>query len=427
MSQPVEEIFGRREPIHVVYGGAQLFTAETFSKVRKLALKAIEDYAPTAAEFERCLELDPKLGIFDRVVQKLKTNAVEDYRIDFEDGYGSRPDAEEDKDAARAAQELAKAVKANALPPFFGIRVKSLSPECKTRSLRTLDLFISTLNRELSGKIPSGFLITLPKVTTASEAAFFAGELAKLEKKLGIASGTLRFEAMVETPQLLMSRQGVCELPLLIKASEGRLEAAHFGAYDYTAACGVAASHQTLGHPACDFARQMMKLAFSGTTVRLSDGATNVMPIGPHRSKDGAPLSPAQLEENRATVHRAWRLSFQDVSRSLMQGFYQGWDLHPAQVPVRYAAVYTFFRQSHASATARLKSFLEKAAQASLSGNVFDDAASGQGLLNFFLQGLYCGAFSEKEALSAGLTLEELKEKSFLKIAQSREAAKTRA
>lgn len=420
MTKAVNEIVARREPIHVVYGGAQLFTAETFLKVGKLALKAIEDYAPTAAEFEHCLELDPKLGIFDRVVQKLKTNAVEDYRIDFEDGYGSRPDAEEDKDATRAAQELAKAVKANALPPFFGIRVKSLSPECKVRSLKTLDLFISTLSRELSGKIPAGFLITLPKVTAASEAAFFAGELARLEKKLGIAPGTLRFEAMVETPQLLMSRQGVCELPLLIEASADRLEAAHFGAYDYTAACGVAASHQTLGHPSCDFARQMMKLAFSGTNVRLSDGATNVMPIGPHRAKDGAPLTPAQMEENRATVHRAWRQSFQDVSRSLMQGFYQGWDLHPAQVPVRYAAVYAFFRQSHAPATARLKSFLEKAAQASLSGNVFDDAASGQGLLNFFLQGLYCGAFSEKEALSAGLTLEELKEKSFLKIAQNR-------
>lgn len=410
----------RREPIHVVYGGAQLFTAETFSKVGKLALKAVEDYAATAPEFEGCLDLDPKLQVFDRVIQKLKTNAVEDYRIDFEDGYGSRPDAEEDKDAVRAAQELAKAAKSNALPPFVGVRVKSLSDECRSRSLRTLELFVTALSEALSTKIPPNFLMTLPKVTTASEATFFAAELAKLEKKLGIAAGTLRFEAMVETPQLLMSRQGVCELPLLIEASQGRLEAAHFGAYDYTAACGVAAAHQTLGHPSCDFARQMMKLAFSGTSVRLSDGATNVMPIGPHRSKGGAPLTPAEMEENRAVVHRAWRLSFQDVSRSLMQGFYQGWDLHPAQIPVRYAAVYAFFRQSHAAATARLKSFLEKAAQATLSGNVFDDAASGQGLLNFFLQGLYCGAFSEEEALAAGLTLDELKEKSFLKIAKNR-------
>jgi citrate lyase beta subunit len=257
-------------------------------------------------------------------------------------------------------------------------------------------------------------------VSGASEASLFTAELSKLEKKLGIKECALRFEAMVEVPQLLMSRQGVCELPLLMEASQGRLAAAHLGAYDYTAACGIAASHQSLDHPACDFARQIMKLAFSGTSVRLSDGATNVMPIGPHRTKGGTTLSAPEMEENRAVVHQAWRKSFSDISRSLLQGFYQGWDLHPAQIPVRYAAVYAFFRQGHAAATARLKAFLEKAAQASLSGNVFDDAASGQGLLNFFLQGLSCGAFTEKESLSAGLTLDELHEKSFLKIAQSR-------
>jgi citrate lyase beta subunit len=408
------------EPVHVLYGGAQLFTSETFSKVGKLALKAIDEYAPTAAEFNACFELDPKLQIFDRVIQKLKTEPVEDYRIDFEDGYGSRPDAEEDQDAVRAAQELAKAYRAKSLPAFVGIRVKSLSSECKARSLKTLDLFVTALCEATQEKLPSGFLITLPKVSASDEAALFANELSRLEAKLKIPKGSLRFEIMVETPQVLMNRRGHCELPLMIDASQGRLEAAHFGAYDYTAACGIAASHQSLGHPACDFARQMMKIAFSGTSVRLSDGATNEMPIGPHRSKDGKALTPAEMEENRAVVHRAWRKSFQDVSRSLSQGFYQGWDLHPAQIVARYVAVYVFFRQGHAAATRRLKAFLEKAAQATLSGNKFDDAASAQGLLNFFLQGLHCGAFSEDEALAAGLTMDELKEKSFLKIIQNR-------
>jgi len=414
-----------REPVHVVYGGAQLFNAETFSKVGKLALKWIEDYAATATEFEACLGLDPKLQIFDRVVNKLQTQAIEDYRIDFEDGYGSRPDAEEDQDATRTAKELSKAFLAGALPPVVGIRVKSLSNECRARSLRTLELFITSLCRETGGKTPPGFLITLPKVTSASEAAFFASVLSQLEKKLGLSEKTLRFEVMVETPQLLMSPKGVCELPLLMNACAGRLEAAHLGAYDYTAACGIAASYQTLDHPACDFARQMMKVSFSGTSVRLSDGATNVMPIGPHRSKSGAPLSVSELEENRAMVHRAWKKSFHDVSRSLFQGFYQGWDLHPGQIPVRYAAVYSFFRQNHAASEARLKGFLERAAQATLSGNLFDDAASAQGLLNFFLQGLSCGAFSEEEALVGGLTLSELKEKSFLKITQNRASQKS--
>ena len=159
-----------------------------------------------------------------------------------------------------------------------------------------------------------------------------------------------------------------------------------------------------MGHPACDFARQMMLVSLAGTGVHLSDGATNILPVGPQRASEGQPLTPRSSRENREAVHAAWRLGFNDNMHSLRNGFYQGWDLHPAQLVTRYAAVFTFFLEGLASASNRLKTFVEKAALASLFGDVFDDAATGQGLLNFFLRGIACGAITEAEALATGLT-----------------------
>jgi len=191
--------------------------------------------------------------------------------------------------------------------------------------------------------------------------------------------------------------------------------------YDYTASCNIAAMHQSMTHPACDFARHMMKAALAGTGIGISDGATNVMPVGPHRArKGGPPLTTRQKRENRFAVHRAWKLGFDHINHSLMNGYYQGWDLHPAQLPIRYAAVYLFFLEGLESASIRLKTFMEKAARASLIGDVFDDAATGQGLLNFFLRGMSCRAITEEEALMTGLSLQELRTRSFVKILRGR-------
>src|SRR4029077_1397244 len=119
---------------------------------------------------------------------------------------------------------------------------------------------------------------------------------------------------------------------------------------------------------------------------------------------------------------QAWRLGFEDNMHSLRNGFYQGWDLHPAQFVTRYAAVYLFFLSGLESAASRLKAFVEKAALASLFGDVFDDAATGQGLLNFFLRGMGCDAIHTAEPLAKGVTLDELPSPSFLKILQNRRA-----
>ena len=98
-------------------------------------------------------------------------------------------------------------------------------------------------------------------------------------------------------------------------------------------------------------------------------------------------------------VHRAWKLHYNHIQHSLTNAFYQGWDLHPAQLPTRYAAVYSFFLDGLEAASERLKNFVEKAAKATLVGDVFDDAATGQGLLNYFLRAVNCGALTEEEAV----------------------------
>jgi hypothetical protein len=227
---------------------------------------------------------------------------------------------------------------------------------------------------------------------------------------------------MIETTQSIINNRGAINLPLLLAAARGRCTAAHFGTYDYTASCNITAAHQHMLHHSCEFAKLMMQVAFAGTGVWLSDGATNIMPVAPHRATDGAQLTPAQEAENLRTVHRAWRIHYEHVQHSLTGGFYQGWDLHPAQLPTRYAAVYAFFLQSLDAASERLSNFVERAAKATLSGDVFDDAATGQGLLNYFLRAINCGAITEAEALErSSLTLDELRSGSFVKILNSRQ------
>jgi citrate lyase beta subunit len=397
---------GARQPVHVVYGGAHLFKAETARKLGAIASKTLDANAPDAATFARVMGLpdDPALAaaVLSRVRAKLEREPVEDYRIDFEDGYGSRPDAEEDAHAVGAARELARGMKEGTLPPFIGLRVKPLTRELGARALRTLELFVRALVAE-AGALPPGFLVTLPKLQLVEQASTFAAALATLEEDLGLASRALRFEIMVEQTQAIVLPDGRATLPLVLDAAAGRLFSSHFGTYDYTASLGIAAPHQEHAHPACDSARQAMQLAFAGTGVFLSDGATNVLPVG---SADA--------------IARGWRLHADAVRRSLAHGFWQGWDLHPAQLPARYAAVFAFFLQNLASMTERLRGFVAKAAQATLHGDVFDDAATGQGLLNFFLRGLACGALTAPEVLATGLTEPELTEKSFAAIVARR-------
>jgi citrate lyase beta subunit len=414
---------GKRLPVHTVYGGGHLFKADTAAKLGQLAVRALEEYGGGPVEFARDVELgvssETARTIHARVAEKLMREAVEDFRIDFEDGYGTRSDEEEDGHVDAAARELAEGMKAGTLPPFIGIRIKSLaSDEVARRALRTLDRFVTTAVR--AGGLPDGFVVTLPKITDAEQVAVLVAAFEALEAALGLPPGRLVLEMMVETTQSIVGPDGRVSLPLFLDAARGRCVGAHFGTYDYTAACNITATHQRMGHPACDFAKHVMQVSFAGRGIALSDGSTTTMPVPVHRAAPGRPLSGDQLAENRRRVVAAWRMHAADVRRSLVGGFYQGWDLHPAQLVTRYAALYAFFLEGLEAATTRLANFLGKAAQATLVGDVFDDAATGQGLLNYFLRGINCGALSEDEALACGLTLEELRGRSFLTILKNR-------
>jgi len=410
----------RRQPVHTVYGGAHLFKAETAVRLGQLAVLSFETYAPDADVFADALDLPRDLAetIHARVAEKLGREAVEDFRIDFEDGYGTRPDAEEDGHAVAAAQEVARGLAAGTLSPFIGIRIKTFSEELHARAIRTLDVFLTSLIEAADGHLPPNFVVTLPKIVTPEQVTTLVDAFEQLEPALGLAPGTLKMEMMIETTQSIIAADGQIGIPRLLEAARGRCTAAHFGTYDYTASCSITAAYQDMLHPACDFARNMMQVSFGGTGVWLSDGATNIMPVAPHRGDD---LTPEQLAENRSTVHRAWKLHYDHCRHSLSNAFYQGWDLHPAQLPTRYAAVFTFFLEGLDAASERLKNFVEKAAQATLVGDIFDDAATGQGLLNYFLRAINCGAVTEQEALDrTSITLDELRSGSFVKILKNR-------
>ena len=413
----------QRQPVHTFYGGAHLFTSDVVRKLGAIAVRTLEEYAPTPETFADALGLDPGLVtlIYPRILDKLKREPVEDLRIDFEDGFGNRSDKEEDTCGIAAARELAEGLAKGTLPPGIGIRIKPLGEELKRRSLRTFDVFLTALLEATAGKLPANFVVTLPKITRPEQVAALASACDAFEYWRDLPHGTLRIELMAETTQSIVAADGTVALPKLVAEGRGRVVAVHFGPYDYTAACTITAAHQHLAHPACDFARHIMQVALAGTGIRLSDGPTNIMPIGPHRPTSDRPLTAAERLENSRIVHRAWRMHADHVRRALVNGIYQGWDLHPAQLPSRYAALYAFFLEGLDAASERLRHFVGEAAQATLVGDVFDDAATGQGLLNYFVRATNCGAISEQEAVSkSGLTLEELSGRSFLKILANR-------
>ena len=412
-----------RQPVHTVYGGAHLFRSDSARKLGAVALATLDEYARDGATLARALALPGDVDaatVRARVVEKLRREPVEDFRIDFEDGYGNRVDEEEDGHARSVAEEVAKGFAAGTLPAFIGIRIKPLSKELHARSLRTLDIFVTTLTQATGGKLPPNFVVTVPKLMAAGQVAAVASVCSALERRLKLKAGSLKLELMIETPQSILAPDGTSALRGLVAAGGGRITGAHFGTYDYTALCGITASWQHMRHQVCDFAKHMMQVALAQSGVRLSDGATNIMPVPVYRAETPGRLTDPQRRANAEAVHRAWKTHYDDVMHSLVNGYYQGWDLHPAQLPTRYAALYTFFLTSRPAATMRLRNFVEKAAQATLVGDVFDDAATGQGLLNFFVRGLSSGALTLEEARETGLTVEQLQRRSFLNILESK-------
>ncbi|MFD6550386.1 DUF6986 family protein [Streptomyces sp. NPDC058398] len=378
---------GTRQPVHTVYVPGDAFAADTVRAWGDRALAALDEHAPDAASFAAVLGLTDDLAgpVYDRVRAKLEREPVEDLRVDFEDGYGPRPDAEEDATAARAARLIAEAYGNGTAAPYMGIRMKCMEAPVRDRGIRTLDIFLTGLMD--AGGLPEGLLLTLPKVTYARQVTAMVRLLEEFEKARGLAPGRIGFEIQIETSQSILATDGTATVARMIQAAEGRATGLHYGTFDYSACLGVSAAYQASDHPAADHAKAIMQVAAAGTGVRLSDGSTNVLPVGP--------------TEN---VHDAWRLHYGLTRRALARAYYQGWDMHPAHIPTRYAAVFAFYREGFEQAAARLSRYAGHA-----SGDVMDEPATAKALSGYLLRGLDCGALTPTEVTrSSGLTRQEL-------------------
>ncbi|MGW5046387.1 DUF6986 family protein [Streptomyces griseoluteus] len=375
---------GTRQPVHTVYVPGDVFGAGTVREWGDRALAALDEHAPDAGSFAAVLGLDGELAgpVYERVRAKLEREPVEDLRVDFEDGYGHRPDAEEDEDAARAARLLAEDA-----PPYLGVRVKCMEAGVRERGIRTLDVFLTGLMA--AGGLPEGLNLTLPKVTYAEQVAAFARVLDAFERTHGLEAGRLGFEIQIETSQAILATDGTATVARMIQAAGGRATGLHYGTFDYSAALGVSAAHQAPDHPAADHAKAVMQVAAAGTGVRVSDGSTNVLPVGP-----------------TAQVHDAWRLHHRLTRRALARAYHQGWDMHPGHLPTRYAAVFAFYREGFAKAAARLAAYTARTG-----GDVLDEPATARALSGYLLRGLHCGALDDAEVTAAsGLGRAELEE-----------------
>jgi len=367
-----------RQPVHTVYVPADRVAAEPDGRLAlswgAAARAAIDAHAPTALALAGATGLAPDVveAVWPRLLDKLATEPIEDLRVDLEDGYGTRPDDIEDADAIASAQALVAATQAGVAPPYLGFRIKSMEPTTRHRGLRSLDLALGVLARL---GLPSGFVMTLPKVSAVAQVDAMAVACGRLEERHGLGAGRLRFEVQVETPAAVIGPDGTATVARIVHAGEGRVSGLHFGTYDYSAAVGIAGPYQSLEHPVADHAKAVMQVAAAGTGVALSDGSTNVLPVG-----------------DRQSVHTAWRLHARLVRRSLERGFYQGWDLHPAQLPTRFLATYVFFRAGLEPALQRLQAYVE-----GVGGGTLDEPATARALAGFVLRGLHCGAVAEAE------------------------------
>ncbi|MER7863589.1 aldolase/citrate lyase family protein [Amycolatopsis japonica] len=347
-----------RQPVHTVYVPASQYKTRLVADWGKQALRVFGEHAD---------QLGLDADIADRVRAKLLTEPIEDLRIDFEDGLGRPGDEEEDAIALAAGRTLA----VTGGTPFVGIRFKSFEAATRRRGIRTLDLFLAGLLE--SGPLPDGFVVTLPKVTAVEQVEVAADVMERLESAYGLAEGALRFEVQIETAQSIVDIDGTVAVPRIIEAARGRCSGLHYGTYDYSAGLGISAEYQSMEHPAADFAKELMQVSAAGTGVRLSDGSTNKLPVGD-------------------AILPAWREHLRLVRRSLERGFYQGWDLHPHQLPSRFAATYAFFREGFPAALGRLRDYADQTGR-----GVLDEPATAQALASFLLRGLDCGAVDTGE------------------------------
>lgn len=361
---------GTRQPVHTVYVPADRVHHGLVAEWGEAALDALDRFAGSPEDLARATGTDPAAvgEVWDAVRAKLGSEPIEDLRVDLEDGFGDRGDEAEDAAAVSSARALVEMSTAGTCPPYVGVRFKSLEGETRARGIRSLDVFLGALLS--TGDLPSGWVVTLPKVTSVRQVTAMVELCRRLERVYSLDEGRLRFEIQVETSQSILGAEGEATVAAMVHAADRRCTGLHFGTYDYTAALGIAGGFQSMDHPAAEHAKAVMQLAAAGTGVRLSDGSTNILPVG---------------ETDR--VHSSWELHTRLVTRSLERGYYQGWDLHPAQLPTRYLATYLFFRRDYDALSGRLRNYLTGS-----DAGVLDEPATAQAMAGFLVRGVRCGA-----------------------------------
>lgn len=391
---------GSRQPIHTVYIPGQNYRAgiaQEWGQRAEAYVEAAGGYAVLGDALG--LAADERDAVLDRVRAKLASEPIEDLRIDFEDGFGDKGDEAEDAAVVKATRELVADLAAGTAPPYVGIRFKCFELATRERGMRTLDLFLTTLVAELGPEgLPEGLILTLPKVSTVEQVHVMVMLVERLENELGLAPGRLTFEVQIETPQVIIGADGTFPIAKFLHRGQGRISGLHYGTYDYSASVGVSAAQQSLEHPVADFAKEVMQVAVAGTGVRLSDGSTNVIP-----ASEGASAVPT------------WELHGRLVTRSLERAYYQGWDLHPAHLPSRFAASYAFFRAGVAEVSTRLRNYVQQNTEGFL-----DEPATARPLAAFLSRGVQSGAVAQAElADSVGISPAELLDIAYPRRGQS--------
>lgn len=407
-----------RFPVHTVYLPADRCTADDVRAFAATARKLLASYAPDAGELARATgeSVDDVAAVYDRLVAKLEQDPIEDLRADFEDGYGVRTDEVEDGhlDGVLAAfEELAAH---DELPTWHGVRFKSFEAPTRARGVRTL---VEYARGAAQRGLLDGNVLTLPKVTSVDQVTAMNLACEALEQELQLPSGSVTFEIQVETPQAILAADGSASVAPMVHAAPGRVSSLVYGTFDYSAGLGIAAAYQALDHPAADHAKSVMQVAAAQTGTRICDGSTNVVAFG-----------------DEASAHATWRLHSGLVTRSLIRGIYQGWDMHPGHLVSRYLANFLFFRRALPSAASRLAAYVQQTSggdvrdadperaqeardasalqgagdsQRQRSASIMDEPATAKMLAEALLRGVHCGAIGADEVESAcGLTVSEL-------------------
>jgi hypothetical protein len=128
------------QPAHTCYVPADRLRPSEARRWGDEARALLAEHAPDAAGLAAALGRELPDGTWEDLLRLLAERPVHDLRVDLEDGYGRRPDDEEDAAVDRAVRLLAEDP-----PPAYGLRVKALEAGSAERSARTLDRWVTGL------------------------------------------------------------------------------------------------------------------------------------------------------------------------------------------------------------------------------------------------------------------------------------------